>query len=253
MANSTPKTPKRLYPELNLLDRGRESGVKYLNHSSPNLGASPGANPTRPLYHTLDRSLLVSAPNDDYQFQSKPSSPLPKLGSLANPGGGNLGSLAQQAREKEIRQAKWALVAAGVILLISGLFEMVTARAQVQAEIEKQVQQVGGWANVRRAEVARAIDDAVSYVYVLDGLLGIVGVLFIVLGMWVRMYPLPITIVGLSLFLLINLGLVLVDPLNLMRGFIVKIIIIAALIRAIKAASAYEKERDPAPELEPGF
>jgi hypothetical protein len=72
-----------------------------------------------------------------------------------------------------------------------------------------------------------------------------VGVVFIVMGFFVNAYPVPITISALVLYLAGNAISAVMDPTTIAQGIIIKIIIIAGLVRSIKAALEYERERSP--------
>jgi hypothetical protein len=76
------------------------------------------------------------------------------------------------------------------------------------------------------------------------------GVIFIILGVMVKSYPVPMTITGLVLYVLANAIFGLLDPAMLLQGVIIKIIVVVALIKAVQAALAYQREMS-APLYEP--
>jgi hypothetical protein len=69
------------------------------------------------------------------------------------------------------------------------------------------------------------------------------GVVFIVLGILVRKYPVPITITALVLYVGAGAIFGLIDPKSLAAGVVVKVIIILALVKSIQSALAYEREQ----------
>ena len=71
------------------------------------------------------------------------------------------------------------------------------------------------------------------------GLPVVLGLLFVIFGLIVKQFPVPITITSLVLYILATAAFGLLEPATLLQGFIIKIIIIFALIRSIKAARAY--------------
>src|SRR5687767_13956081 len=64
---------------------------------------------------------------------------------------------------------------------------------------------------------------------------------FFALWLWSRVNPFAASIVGLVLFVSIHLLDAVVDPMALIRGILVKIIVIAVLIKAIQAGAEYRK------------
>lgn len=63
----------------------------------------------------------------------------------------------------------------------------------------------------------------------------ILAVIYAALGIWARSSPLPAAIVGLVLFLTVIIIGAVAEPISLVQGIIVKIIVILVLIRAIQA------------------
>jgi hypothetical protein len=73
------------------------------------------------------------------------------------------------------------------------------------------------------------------------GVMG-VSVVFIILGILVPKAPVACTVTGLVLFIALNAVAALADPVNLVRGIILKVIFLICLIKAVQAAQAYERE-----------
>lgn len=61
------------------------------------------------------------------------------------------------------------------------------------------------------------------------------GAAFLALSVWARRSPLPAAIAGLSLFIAFHALDALADPRNLINGWLIKIIVIVVLVRAIRA------------------
>jgi hypothetical protein len=70
---------------------------------------------------------------------------------------------------------------------------------------------------------------------VMGVILGVLATIFLALGIWARRSPLPPAIIGLTLYVTIILIGALIDPVSLIQGIIVKVIVIAFMIRAIQA------------------
>ena len=72
---------------------------------------------------------------------------------------------------------------------------------------------------------------------------GIVGVIFVGLGVWARVSPLPASIIGLVLYVsLLGIGMVL-DPHQIYQGLLIKAIIILALVNGIRAGIKHRELR----------
>jgi hypothetical protein len=145
-----------------------------------------------------------------------------------------LGSLAQAARRKQLNQARWLLIIVGALILGVNAFVAATARSQLEAEVRKAGLQI---------LPGPEFDAAVRLVVVLSVVLCVLGVVFILFGIIVKMYPVPITIISLVLYVGAALVLAVFDPESILRGLIIKILIVVALASSIRAAIAYEKER----------
>jgi hypothetical protein len=68
------------------------------------------------------------------------------------------------------------------------------------------------------------------------------GVIFIVLGVLVYKFPVPCTVAGLILYIVSTLGFAALDPTTLVRGIILKIIIVVGLFKSVQSALAYQAE-----------
>ncbi len=72
---------------------------------------------------------------------------------------------------------------------------------------------------------------------------GALGVVFIVMGFFVTSFPVPITIAALVLYLAAFAITAVLDPTMIYRGIVIKIIIVGALVRSIKAALEYQRDQ----------
>jgi len=69
----------------------------------------------------------------------------------------------------------------------------------------------------------------------------VLGAVFFALYIWARRNPLPAAICGLVVFVTLHLIDALVDPTTIVRGIIIKVIIIVVLARAISAGVRYRR------------
>jgi hypothetical protein len=72
---------------------------------------------------------------------------------------------------------------------------------------------------------------------------GILAVLFLLLGFWSKKKPVAAIISGLVLYILLQILSAIDDPVNIVKGIIVKIIIIGYLIKGMQSAFEAEKIR----------
>jgi hypothetical protein len=114
--------------------------------------------------------------------------------------------------------------------------ELGNVRQHLQQEFQKRGQVVDP-ASQDKAEVAVKVFVAVFY-----GAFIFSGLLFIVMAMFVQKYPVPITIIALVLFIALQVIAALVDVTNLASGWLFKIIMIVALVKALQAGLAAQKE-----------
>jgi hypothetical protein len=165
-----------------------------------------------------------------------------------------LGSLAQSARGKQLNQARWILIVIGVLTIGANGFMLYNTPNEVRQVVDAKVRkaQQPGMA-VDPAEVKKVEQTLQFFCYLIYGGALALGVLFVVFGLIVKLYPVPVTVVSLTLYVLASLGLGLLNPQTLRPGAaIFKILIVIALAKAIQAAIAYQREKafdaDLAPE-----
>lgn len=72
---------------------------------------------------------------------------------------------------------------------------------------------------------------------------GILSIIFLLLGFWSKSKPVAAIISGLSLYALIQILNVIVEPTSILKGIIIKIAIIAYLIKGLQSAFEAEKIR----------
>ena len=152
-----------------------------------------------------------------------------------------LGSLTQSVRKKGLGTARGWLIFVGIvtilwygyqIVMFDSMFDDLVRKEQEKAQRQGMMIQV----NPEMKEEARKLVNLIA-----GGTIAL-GVVFIVLGLMVYKFPVVCTVLGLILYLGGQAVFVYMEPESLARGLIMKIIIIAALVKAIQAALAYEKE-----------
>jgi len=109
---------------------------------------------------------------------------------------------------------------------------------QLDQEAAKIVQQGRMIDQVKFAEIkqaAKRVGHLIMY-----GVIGL-GVLYIVFGLLIWKFPVPITIIALTIYVGSAVVFAILAPETLLAGIIVKVIIVAALVKAVQAAIAYQK------------
>jgi len=154
-----------------------------------------------------------------------------------------LGSLAQAARAKHLKTLRIVLVLVGLLYVGFSIFMLATLKEQVNRIIQAEVAK--GGAGFRPDPVA--VREAEEYLIRINTLMQAgqlaLGVLYLVFAFLVGAYPLPIAIISLVLFVAANAIFIVIEPSNIYRGLILKAIVLIAMVKALQAALAYQKER----------
>jgi predicted RND superfamily exporter protein len=155
----------------------------------------------------------------------------------------DLGSLAQSARKSNLSSARGILIAIGILNGLGAVFFYFNADREAAQVIEQEKKQAGPFVQFDPVKVKEAQDELARVARLIY--LGVIatGVVFVGLGVAVKKAPVPCTVAGLVMFLGLNALAALADPVNLVRGFILKIIFFVGLIKAVQAAVAYERDR----------
>ncbi len=171
---------------------------------------------------------------------------------MSSLGSSGLGSLTQCARKNQLKSARGILLGVGILTVIANLVFMALAESQVKEALDKEVQKVQQQGKiVDRHKLAEIQEHAIALTRLINGGAAALGVVFIVLGLIVNKYPVPITIAGLVLYVGATAVFAMINWETLVQGVIFKIIIIAALVKSLQSAIAYESERATEPATNP--
>jgi hypothetical protein len=187
-------------------------------------------------------------PSSDLTFKANPvNSDLPNLGSS---GSGQLGSLAQSARLKNLNQAKGTLIAIGILTIVVNGIQLFGLRDAMKTEVNKMVEAERAKARAQgmelvidQAKLQEAEESGTRVAYLIAYSVIGLGVLFVIFGFIVKKFPVPITIISLVLYLGATAIFAYLAPETIAAGIIIKVIIIIGLAKAIQAAIAYENDR----------
>jgi hypothetical protein len=160
------------------------------------------------------------------------------------------GSLSEAAQLQKLKSAKVALWIVGILTICLNGFMFVRADKEYDDALEAEVHKQGGsMAALQKldAETKGAIDkertDVVGKLHLIYGAgLGL-GAIFIICALMVNRKPVVATMTGLVLYLGGIAAFAVIDSSNLAKGLLIKIVIIAVLASAVKAAIAYERDK----------
>ncbi len=158
---------------------------------------------------------------------------MPQLSSLT--------SLSQSARMKQLKSARMILIFVGVITVALNGFFYTQAEEMVNNEIRNlQMQRIP-----IEGDVNQIRDQAVKVTRLIHGGTVALGVVFILLGVAVKSFPVPATVLGLVLYLGSIAVFAVINPASLLQGFILpcdmKIIFIYCLFKAVHSAIGYQR------------
>jgi hypothetical protein len=137
-----------------------------------------------------------------------------------------------------------------LLTIAANLLFQLMARDAIRRELDAEIAKAGGRANVDPVKVQQVEDEHMMIATMVYGAAIVLGVVFVVCGVLVNRFPVPVTILSLVLYVSATLGFAVLNPATLAPvGLIVKVLIIVFLAKAVQAALAYEKERQREAEL----
>ena len=157
-----------------------------------------------------------------------------------------LGSLAQAARGKHLRQARIALIAVGILTIIGNIALFFLAESAIEEAIRRELSKAGPGMEIDHAKVNEFKAEQVRTAKLVAGGTVVLGVVFIALGVLVNRFPVPATVTGLVLYIGANVIFALLYPDSVRGGWWLKIIIVIVLVKSLQAAIAYQKEQQAA-------
>lgn len=171
----------------------------------------------------------------------EPSSQLPSLAQGATTSS-NLGSLAQSARAKQLKTARIILIVVGLLTIGWNAVFLANTHKEVEGVVQEQLKTLHAKGMIEdTASVAEFRHRVTLFCHIVYGATILLGVVFVVLGLMVYAYPVPVTVLALVLYIGAAAIFGFLSPMTLAQGLIFKIIIIVALVKSIQAAVAYQK------------
>ena len=159
-------------------------------------------------------------------------------------------SLATTARNQELKKAKGILWFVGVVTILFQGFLFANSKKELDeamsAELGKNgisLAQIRALPEEQRTEFDTEYSNAFNKVRFIYGAGIGIGAIFVVCALGLDRKPVAATVTGLALYLGSIAVQAAIEPLTIMQGIIVKVLIIIGLISSVKAALAVEKER----------
>jgi hypothetical protein len=157
-------------------------------------------------------------------------------------GTSGLGSLAQSARARSLKIARRLLIAVGIFTLAVNIGLIFTAKRQVDRRVAGEVAKLQAKGlDVDSAIVARESEKALGIARLIHGATAALGVAFVLLGLLIKTFPVPVTILGLVLYIGATAVFAVLNPASLLSGLPFKILIIFVLGKSTQAAIAYQR------------
>jgi hypothetical protein len=150
--------------------------------------------------------------------------------------------------------AQRILFTVGILTILINLAQFGAIEAAVEQSMNAQAQKV--IAQGKRIDPVKFAQIKKSAVQIgqltAGGFVGI-GVLYVVFGLILHRFPVPVTIVALSVYVGLTVIMLMIDPAHTAGRVIFRVIIIVALVKAVQAAIAYQRQRNSAGGMEAGF
>jgi len=147
------------------------------------------------------------------------------------------------ALQKRTRQAATALLA---VAILQGLYSVIFIFIGLMAVGDPSMMSDSSqWANQpapEHVEVSEAELAEASFGVITGTLVGLT-LLFFGLYLWARRNPFPAAVVGLVVFLSLHLLSAIIDPITICSGILIKVIIVAVLIKAVHAGYLHRQLR----------
>jgi uncharacterized membrane protein YwzB len=142
----------------------------------------------------------------------------------------------QALRTKELKSARIILIVVGVIQLLFAVYALYNIRSEFDKAVAAEVRSQGPGYVVDPELADAAFEENKATMYAANSVPLALGLVFLILSVFVYRYPVGVTLTGLILFILAHVGDAIVDPSQLFKGIILKVIFISILWKAYQSA-----------------
>ncbi len=159
----------------------------------------------------------------------------------APPSSKPLGSLVENKHRKQLKGARSSIMVVAVLTFLGAGVQWFLAQ-QASKELEAEVQKVRNDPTQVLLEDAVATQrSAVNELRAIAGAILITGFVYIGLFFWAKGNPFAANLTALILFVTIQLLAAALNPVTLAQGWLVKILVIAALVNGVKSGLAFKR------------
>jgi len=137
---------------------------------------------------------------------------------------------------KELKSARMILIVVGVIQLLFGIFYATQARSTFDEAVQEEVKAMGPGYQVDQAKLEAAWEERKGIMYAASAVPLILAVFFFVMAAFVYRKPVGITLTSLIVFVTAHVADAVVEPSQIYKGILLKIIFIAILWKAYQSA-----------------
>jgi hypothetical protein len=145
---------------------------------------------------------------------------------------------------KQLRTARIILFVIGVLTVGVTIVQLTLLKDEAKKLVQKEIAKQGPGFIPDPVKVREAEEQLVRLATLLGAVQIALGIIFIVFGFIVYLFPVPVTIISLVLYVGSYLAFGLLNPETLAMGIVIKIFIVIAMVKAIQAAIAYQKTKD---------
>ncbi|HZN62398.1 MAG TPA: zinc ribbon domain-containing protein [Planctomycetota bacterium] len=152
----------------------------------------------------------------------------------------------KQTHQQRIRSGRTTILVVAILAFIGSVAVYFIASSEL-AKARREIDAARGNDQFDQEKVEEA---AVEYrkssrlVAILVGINVLLALCYLGLWFWAKVKPLPATLAALILFITVQVASAAIDPKELVRGLILKVIIIAFLIKAVDSARKYQRMQE---------
>lgn len=152
----------------------------------------------------------------------------------------------KQTHQQRIRSGRTTILVVAILFILGGAYYYFDGRNEIQ-KAEKEIDAARGnerFDQDRVAEADREIKKASAQNTVQLAVNVLLVLCYFGLWMWAKTSPMPATLAALILFVTLMAVNAVIEPKTLVRGIIVKVLIIAFLVKAVDSARKYQRMRE---------
>jgi flagellar basal body-associated protein FliL len=152
-------------------------------------------------------------------------------------------NMGMAVRLKQMNRLRIILIMVGVLLLATHVGPLLTVHSQAESAVEEEAREQGvPLAQMEPAAKAKKIEQYVKIGTIFYLAMIGIGLLYVVFGLIVHKFPVPVAVLALVLFISLQAIFITLDPSNIYRGLIIKVLILVALVGGVSTAISYQNK-----------